>query len=161
MEQFITATFTDLNEANRALDRLVDLHYPPERISVTMRGGEAGRPVADTALDEQANAADAVRFSLIGAAVGAVTGIIGGLAAFGTNFGPWSVGTLVAFVDVSLWGMLIGALLGVGVPNAHHQPSLRVDENAPAGELISVAVRTPAEGRVVWSVLRPHVPQTS
>lgn len=160
MEQLITATFTDLNEANRALDRLVDLHYPPERISVTMSGGEGGRPVADTAFDERANSTDAIRFSIIGAGIGAVVGIVGAFAVFGTDFGPWSLGTLAAFIDVSLWGMLIGALLGVGVPNAHHQPSLRIDENA-TGEMVSVAVQTPAEGRLVWSVLQPHVPLAS
>jgi hypothetical protein len=157
MEHLITASYSDLNEANRAVDRLVALHYPPERISLTMQPETPGRTIADTAFDERANAKDAIRYAMIGAAAGLVLSIAGGFAAFGTDFGPWSLGALVAVLEITAGGVLIGALLGNGIPNAHLQ-TIRSDQPASAGEQVTVEVDSFEDDELVWSALHPHQP---
>jgi hypothetical protein len=97
---FVWGVFDDEAGAQRAVDEVIEARFPPEEISVMVRGAHGEierRPVAHKTL------------APLGAAIGAAIGAAGGagFVAIATSGAP------ADFVRAALIGALVGAVLGV------------------------------------------------
>lgn len=148
MTSFITGTFSDAHEANRAVDELIALGYPRDQINVMMsrkthgRFARANEPAPGET--QGANIAKgAAGGGMIGGTLGAIiagitlTGAVGATVATGGLAAPVIAGPVAAALAGggagAAIGSVLGALIGAGLPE---DDAKRVAHDVDAGAIV-------------------------
>lgn len=145
MSTYLSGSFFDERGADEAIDRLIALGYPRERIDVMM-SDETRRRFAQRAAPGQAQGANVPHGKepggeVLGATFGAITAGTAALAVFGSVITgglavPFVVGPLAALVaggGGALVGGFLGALMGTGMPE---QQAKRIEHDIDAGAIV-------------------------
>lgn len=144
--KLVWGTFFDVRGANDAVDKVLQLGYPREYISIMMSAntkektfGSDGEERADSV------ARGAAEGGVIGGAIGAIvagftlTGAIGVTIATGGAAAPFIAGPLAAALAGggagAAAGGLIGAAIGAGIPHEHAQD---LEKDLEAGGIVVV-----------------------
>jgi len=155
MDTLVTGTFHDEASANRAIDRLVDLGYPSDDISVIM-SRETRSHFEKNSAPGESQGAHIAKGAAGGAAIGgtlgalvlgalATTGAVGATVATGGIAGPFVVGPLAAALvgagAGAAAGSGLGAIFGASTP---HETVERVQKDVDAGHIV-VALHAEAD----------------
>jgi hypothetical protein len=147
MDTLITGTFHDEAAANRAIDRLVDLGYLSDDISVIM-SKETRSHFEKHAAPGESQGAHIAKGAAGGAAIGgtlgaiilgtlATTGAVGATVATGGIAGPFVVGPLAAALAGAGAGAAagsgLGAIFGAATP---HETVAKVQKDLDAGHIV-------------------------
>ncbi len=150
MKHWIIGSYSDRNDAERAVDKLADLGYGRADISVIMNENTRARDFADngeTALSEHDRGSHMARGAagggMLGGTVGAIvaavagTGAIGLTVATGGAAAPFIAGPIAAVLAGggagAAAGSVLGALVGAGMPANEVK---RVEDDVNAGNII-------------------------
>lgn len=152
MDELVTGSFPNADDANNAIDRLVEMGFPSNDISVIM-SPETRRGFSDRPIPGESQGADIAKGAagggMIGGTLGAIiagalatTGAIGvGIATGGVGL-PFIAGPLAAALvgggAGAAAGSVIGAVLGAG---ASHEQIHDVEGQIKSGNIV-VAVHT-------------------
>lgn len=162
MKRLTTGTFYDPAAANKAVDDLIAIGYPRDRVHVIMSGDTRRRFGAADAPGER-QGANVAKGAAAGGMIGGTLGaIIAGVAATGAVTATIATGGVLAPLFVAgpaaaalagggagaAAGSVVGALVGLGVP---HEEAQRIERDVDAGAIV-VGVDTTDESRA--AVLR-------
>ena len=165
MAELVTGTFQDADAANAAIDRLVDMGYPSDDISVIMsrdtrsRFGEHEAPGESQGADIAKGAAGG---GMIGGTLGAIvagtlatTGALGAAVVTGGAAVPFIAGPLAAALAGAgagaAAGSAIGALLGSG---ASHEHVKDVEHDVSSGGIVVAVHAEAGEAAEIRSLLK-------
>jgi hypothetical protein len=167
MDQLVTGTYSNTDEANAAIDRLVGLGYPSNEISVIMnderKAQYAGAHEHAPGESQGANVAKgAAGGGAIGGTLGAIiagalatTGAVGATIATGGIAGPFVIGPLAAALAGAgagaAAGSAIGAIVGAG---ASHDDKTRIEQDVNDGNIVVAVHATDANAAAVHDILR-------
>jgi hypothetical protein len=123
----VTGLFRDRADVERALQAVADRGYRPDEVNIVM-SNETRADFVDSDLDSRDRASRELEGAGAGGAIGTVAGgLLGAIAAIGTNLAIPGVGLVIAGPVAAglagagagaITGGLIGAIAGWGVPEA-------------------------------------------
>jgi hypothetical protein len=158
--RMVSGMFKDRTSAERAYQKALDRGYDRDEINLAM-SEETRATYGDTVVGEEMGN-KALEGSGVGGAIGTITGgLIGAIAAIGTNLvlpglgliiaGPLAAGLAGAGAG-ALTGGIVGALVGWGIPEEHAKEYDRAIREG--GTLVGVAPRTAADATALESDFR-------
>ena len=151
MKQWIIGSFTDRNSAEIAVERLAELGYAREDVSVIMNnerrtrdfGNDSASGAIGTPDRGSSIAKGAAGGGMIGGTLGAIaaavvgTGAVGLTVATGGAAAPFIAGPIAAVLAAggagAAAGSVLGALVGAGVPE---EDAKRVDRDVERGDIV-------------------------
>ncbi len=160
MSLTLVATFNTKNEANCAVDALVEGGWDRKAVSTTVRRELGERASFSTSGSGETDSFKAVALvAMIGAVIGAAIGLMLALGTFGLRVEQFRESAALGLIAGAIVGLAVGTYSGA-VASVRKSRDQRLDQLSPflsAKERVMVSLSVPDERQeVVSRVLRSH-----